>query len=87
MDSLSDTSMGLTTTPKINTPHNTKFKSGKHRGETYSHVMKTCPHYFLWLAAQPASSVEKYFGFIRYCLDAMRNYPVGPDDPMLLTPS
>ena len=74
------------TTPPNSTRDNRTFTSGKHRGKAYIVVCRNNPEYFLWLVAQPAGTVVRYFDYIRFCLDIMTNFPEAPRDRMPITP-
>ena len=73
-------------TPLNNTRDNRTFTSGKHRGKAYIVVCRNNPEYFLWLVAQPAGTVVRYFDYIRFCLDIMTNTPLRFHDRMPITP-
>ena len=73
-------------TPQNITPDTRTFQTGKHKGKPYIVVCLNHPEYFLWLVAQPAGTVVRYFDYIRFCLDMMTNRPQRFIDTMPITP-
>jgi hypothetical protein len=49
------------------------FVDGKHKGKTYKDVRINHTEYFLFLIAQPAGSMYRYFDFIKYCMEYIKS--------------